>query len=107
MPGQPTPTKTSPAGVRPDGDGGRDAEILGRIHQRFPEGSGHRYDALVAKRRAESLTPDEHAELLDLTDQVESWEARRVEALVELSRLRGTTLGHLMEELGIAAPSHG
>jgi len=86
--------------------GGREAELLSKINQQFSGELRARYDDLVAKRRAESLTADELSELLDLTDRVESWEARRVEALAELSRLRNMTLGHLMKELGISAPSY-
>ena len=98
---KPTLIEDTPNDTRPPGDGAagaREAEVLGRINQRLPEGLGRRYDSLIAKRRAGALTPEEHAELLGLTDQVESWEARRVEALVELSRLRGTSLDNLIAE---------
>jgi hypothetical protein len=65
-----------------------------------------RYDQLIAKRRAESLTPDEHDELLRLTDQMENLEARRMEHLAELARLRQTSLPALMKTLGIRTPAY-
>lgn len=45
-------------------------------------------------------------ELLEITDQVEQRDAQRLNALVELAQLRGTTLDTLLEPLGIAAPGY-
>jgi len=60
-----------------------------------------RYNDLVAKRRAGDLSPDEHAELVGLSDQVEEANARRVGRLVELARLRGISPSALLSDLGI------
>jgi hypothetical protein len=38
--------------------------LLLQINQGLPEPVQQRYDDLIAKRQAETLTPDEHAELL-------------------------------------------
>jgi hypothetical protein len=84
-----------------------EAELLMRINQGLPEELRRRLDDLIAKRQARVLTPDEHAELLRLTDEVENLEVDRLEALVELARLRGTSLAAVMQELGITAPAHG
>ncbi len=65
-----------------------------------------RYNELIAKRQAETLTPDEYEELLGLTQQVERLDVRRLEHLAELARLRGTSLTALMENLGIRPPSY-
>jgi hypothetical protein len=78
-----------------------EAELLLRINQGVPPEVQRRYDQLIAKRRAESLTPDEYDELLRLTDQIESLEAHRMEHLAELARLRQTSLPALMKTLGI------
>jgi len=78
-----------------------EAELLLKINQGLPPEVQKRYDALVAKRRAESLTSNEYNELMRLTDQIENLEARRVEYLAELARLRQTSLTELMEDLGI------
>lgn len=66
---------------------------------------GH-YRELIAKRRAETLTHDEQEELIALSDRIEEANARRMESLVKLARLRETPLEVLMEQLGIKAPSH-
>jgi hypothetical protein len=60
-----------------------------------------RYYELMEKRRAGSLTPEEHEELLHLTDVAEAIQAQRVQDLAELAQLGGTPLSLLMEELGL------
>lgn len=83
-----------------------EAELLLKINQGVPPEIQRRYDELIAKRQAESLTPNEYEELLRLTDEIEKLEARRVEYLVELARLRKTSLTELMKQLGIRPPDY-
>jgi hypothetical protein len=45
-------------------------------------------------------------ELIRLTEQIEHDDAQRLAALVELARLRGTTVPLLMDTLGIQPPSY-
>jgi len=78
-----------------------ESELLLKINEGVPFDIQKRYNELIAKRQAETLTPDEYEELLQLTQQVERLEVRRVEYLAELARLRGTSLTALMENLGI------
>lgn len=78
-----------------------EANLLLRINQGVPSNIQERYDELIAKRRAETLTPEEHSELLRLTEHIERLEAKRAEHMAELARLRNTSLTALMEELGI------
>ena len=78
-----------------------EADLLLKINQGMPPDIQKRYDKLITKRRAETLTPDEYSELLRLTDHIEKLEAKRVEYMAELARLRKTSLTALMEELGI------
>lgn len=66
-----------------------------------------RFDALVAKRQAEMITPMELQELIELTGMSEQRDAERLEALQELARLKQTTVGTLMNSLGIRAPAYG
>jgi hypothetical protein len=60
-----------------------------------------RYQELMDRRRACTLTPEEHGELLQLTDTAEAVQAERVRHLTELARLRGISLRTLIEELGL------
>lgn len=75
--------------------------MLAKINQGLPVQEARRYQELMVKRRAETLTPEEHEELLRLTDAAEATQAERVRHLAELARIRGTTLDALMEGLGL------
>ena len=83
-----------------------ESELLLKINAEVPSAIQTRYNELIAKRQAETLTPDEYKELLQLTQQVEKLEVRRVEYLAELARLRRTSLTALMEKLGIRPPAY-
>lgn len=76
-------------------------ELLREINQGFSEDFWSRYKALIARRQAETLTPGEQGELIDLSDQVEERTARRTQALAELAGRRGVTLDALVRQMGI------
>jgi hypothetical protein len=82
-----------------------ESELFSRINQGIPEGLRERYAELIDRRRAESLAPQEHQELLRLTAAVERIEGGRLSALAELARLRDVPLRTLMDDLGIPMPS--
>jgi hypothetical protein len=71
--------------------------LLQEINQGLPEASWRRYHDLIAKRRAETLTEEEHAELKSLTAEVEMANVRRLEKLIALARLRQVHVKSLME----------
>ena len=79
-----------------------EAGLLQGINQGVPVDLQRRYDELIARRQAGQLAPEEHQELLQLTEQVEAIEARRAEQLAALARLRGISLAQLAAEPGIA-----
>ena len=80
--------------------------LFEKINQGLPLDVQHRYDDLTAKRRAETLTPEEHRELLALIDRVEQADAERVQALSELAQRRNVSVTALMTELGIRPPEY-
>jgi hypothetical protein len=84
-----------------------EAELLQKINRGLPEEARQRYAALMAKRGQETLTPEEHAELLRLTDQAERLQAERMESLVALAQLRQKSLSEVMDDLGLRAPADG
>jgi uncharacterized protein (DUF2461 family) len=90
----------SPAVASPE------AELLQRINQGLPTEAWAEYRSLVERRRDETLTADEHERLIRLSDQIETTNARRIESLVELAGLRGTTVRALMDQLGIKQPPY-
>jgi hypothetical protein len=83
-----------------------EAELLLKINQGLPFDLQARYNELIAKRQAELLTPDEHTELLHLTEEVERQEGQRVRYMVELAHLRQLSLTQLLEELGLQPPEY-
>ena len=84
-----------------------EAALLVHINRGLPPELRDRLARLDERREAETLTPEEQAELLRLVAQLEELEAQRVESLSSLARLRGVSLGALMAELGIRPPPHG
>jgi hypothetical protein len=84
-----------------------EADLLQRINQGLPADQDALYRELVTKRQAQTLTPDEHVTLLQLTDQAELREANRAAALIELARRRRVSVDELMCDLGIHPPSNG
>ncbi len=80
--------------------------LLLRINHALPAELQHRFGELVAKRQAETITSDELHELIQITDQIEHHDSERLAALDALARLRGVTLGSLMDVLGIQPPPY-
>ena len=75
--------------------------LLKQIYQTLLPQQQERYQWLVLRRDLEQLTPEEYAELLELGEQAEQIQARRLEALTCLAQLRGKTIPELMEQLGL------
>lgn len=84
----------------------REAELLQMINQGVSIEIQERYDELIGKRKNETLTSEEHKELLQLTGEIERQDAKRVEYLAELARIRKTSLRDLMAQLDIHAPAY-
>ncbi len=80
-----------------------ESELLLRINEPIRAMTQARFDELVGKRDAGTLTQDEHSELLALIDEIELRDADRVAALVELAQVRGVSLDEVMVALGIDA----
>jgi antitoxin component of RelBE/YafQ-DinJ toxin-antitoxin module len=81
----------------------KESKLLRQINTSLSAIEWERYRILLAKRDAESLTQDEHAELVAISDQIEEANARRMKAVVELARLRKTTVPALVETLGLSS----
>ena len=84
----------------------REFELLFKANQNIPDDAQIRYDELIAKRQAETLTTDEYQQLLQLTEQFEQFEAARIETMAELAQLRQTSLTNVMIELNIQPPTY-
>jgi predicted DNA-binding transcriptional regulator YafY len=83
-----------------------ESELFEIINQGMPEETQHRFAQLKARLQADAMTPEEQAEFLQITDQREKQNVRRVEALVALAQHRGVTVHQLMEQLGIKTAAY-
>jgi hypothetical protein len=78
-----------------------ETELLQQISRGLPADIRQRYEALNAKLHDETITPQEHEELLTLIDRIELADSERMQRLVALAQLRGVSVDTLMEQLGI------
>jgi hypothetical protein len=81
--------------------------LLSKINLGISSNEWERYHELVARRKAETLTPDEQIELIALSDRLEEVNAQRIGYLAELARLRNTSLEALIRELGLTPTADG
>jgi hypothetical protein len=78
--------------------------LLDAIHyQRLNARDQTRLRRLRSKSQQGTLTPTEHAELLQFVQRVEQQDLVRVEALIQLAQKRGVTVPDLLQELGVEA----
>ncbi len=83
-----------------------ESDLYDRINDALAEEDRARLDVLRNRRRDETLSDDEHQDLIRLEDRLELLHARRMEALAGLASLRESSLEAVMEQLGIAFPSN-
>jgi hypothetical protein len=78
-----------------------EVRLLEKINEGLSAETWQRYHELKAKRDAVTLTEEEHAELIALSDTIEAWNVRRLEFVAELARLRGVPFPELVRQLGL------
>jgi hypothetical protein len=84
----------------------REAELLFKINRGLPPAAQRRLNELIDKRRAEAISAKELRELKKLTDQIVKSDAKRLELLTELARLRNVPLRKLIKRLGLKPVPH-
>lgn len=78
-----------------------EAALLQQINQGLPESVWHEYTDLITKRRAETLTSEEHTRLISLSDRIEEEHVERLTHVAELARLQNVPFTSLIKQLGI------
>ncbi len=80
-----------------------ETDLLARIrfYSQLPQKPQRRLNQLRRKRQAETISDSELAELQALWSRVEWMNVERLEALLELAKLRKTDLETLMHDLGL------
>ncbi|MEG4111570.1 MULTISPECIES: hypothetical protein [unclassified Microcoleus] len=77
-----------------------EADLLQQINIGFSAQTWEEYHALIAKRHAETLTPEEHKQLIQMSDRLEQLNVARIQALIQLATFRNQPLTDLMQTLG-------
>jgi|GEM_PF-1552909 len=83
-----------------------ESELLRRINTGFSDEFYTRLDNLIAKRQDDTLSSEEHAELMRMLDQVEARDVSRLYDLMALAQIRSTTVPQLVAALGIHPRPH-
>lgn len=83
-----------------------EAQLLQEINRGLPAQVWQHYGELKKKRRAETLTAAEQADLIALSDRIEEMNVRRMENVIQLARLRQISVDALMCDLGIKSPMY-
>lgn len=84
-----------------------ESELLMKINHGVEQEVRGRYEFLNQKLHDDDISEDEHQELLNIINQIESADAERIHAMIELSQLRNVSIDRLTEQLGIATPVYG
>ena len=82
------------------------AALILKQRRGIPLTAQQRYSELNAKLLDETLSQEEHEELLRLVDSIEQADAERLKHLLDLAQLRNTTLDALMDQLGVRRSVH-
>jgi hypothetical protein len=77
--------------------------LLSRINQSLPADDQAYISVLNEKMQNDVLLESERLELLALHQKAETLQAHRLEAVVELAKVRGLTPKQMLEKLGLAA----
>jgi hypothetical protein len=78
-----------------------EASLLKKINLGISDVEWATYKNLIALRREERLTEQNHEKLIALGNKIENANALRLQHLFALAQLRNVSLPHLMADLGI------
>jgi hypothetical protein len=79
----------------------KESELLLRISQDLAPQERRRMEELTDKMEFDSITDEEHAELLRLSDETERLAVERLKAVIELAKYRKISVDELMRQLGM------
>ncbi len=82
-----------------------ESELILKIKQSIPDDIQQQFNELIEKQRSMTLTDAEHARLIQLTDQIEDLDAKRIEYLAVLAQLKQKSLAEVMQDLSIHPPA--
>jgi len=75
--------------------------IIYQIYTLIPQDKKARYDNLVPKLEMEQLSTDERQEFMELNEEMENFSVERLKLLIELAKIRKTSVPTVMLQLGL------
>ena len=84
-----------------------ESELLIEINRGLAPDMRSRLDELLADQETDSLTDSEYDELLYLTNQLEIYDARRIQLIGELARLRNQPVDAIITEYQLSPVTYG
>lgn len=76
-------------------------DLIHKINTIYSPEKRQRYNHLNEKFRQENITPKEHKELLKLSDEFEILNAKKLEYVGEIARMRGQPFGKVVKEFKV------
>jgi hypothetical protein len=83
-----------------------ESELVDKINNWLPTDTQEQLSALIAKRDAGTLPPQQQNELTALLEKAKEAHTKRIELLTELAGYRGASLTALMNDLGMRFPDY-
>jgi hypothetical protein len=77
----------------------KEADLLHKINTVFSAEKRERYNELYAKFQSQNITEQENTELLELSDEFEVLNAKRLAYVGDLATMRGHSLQKVMSDL--------
>lgn len=85
----------------------KESALFLKINQTLPGNKQQRYQELRQKQEDETLTTGEHAEFLELVEEVQQVWAERLQAVHDLAKLRKISPREMMRQLGVDPEKYG
>lgn len=76
-------------------------DLIHKINTIYSAEKRQRYNQLYEKFQQENITPKEHKELLKLSDEFEILNAKKLEYLGELAKMRGQPFSKVVKEFKV------
>ena len=81
-----------------------ETELISEINKGIPDTTLERFQSLRERQNAIDLDKEERKELEDLVNQIEQFEAQRLQKMIILASVWKISLDELRDRLGIQAP---
>jgi hypothetical protein len=75
-----------------------EADLVKKIKATYPSELKEQYEKLYKKMENEGISTEEEKRLIEISDKLETYDAKRLQYLLSLAKLRGQDLTHVLKE---------